>query len=222
MPKLKYLLLVLFCFNLLSPFCRAENSFLDKQVEELTKPQLKANLSVKANSSAGQNINPLDKIENQTAEKPKKVSNSSKTAGTQAKTKTTVKKTKTNNLDNKLAPVALTEPTVPETKTEAETDDKELNKIAKERKQNTDKTIDAINFIQPSLSLSAEEQNKIDLALTRSEQEQLTILWRSTLERNKTIHFIVQKLAPEDQAKKKNPVLSQVLNTAILLKLLVI
>ncbi|MDX1918129.1 MAG: hypothetical protein SFT81_03180 [Candidatus Caenarcaniphilales bacterium] len=95
----------------------------------------------------------------------------------------------------------------------------ELNLITKDRKKTADKTIDAINFIQPSLALTPDDKARIDQALTRAEQEQLIILWRATLERNKTIHFIVEKLAPDNQNKKKNQVLAQVLNTAVFLPL---
>lgn len=101
--------------------------------------------------------------------------------------------------------------------TEDQKDEDELNQITKGNKKNKKEIIDTINFIQPSLELSQEDMVKVDLALSRAEQEQLTILWRATLERNKTIHFIVEKLTPDDQNKKKNQVLSQILNTAIFL-----
>lgn len=87
----------------------------------------------------------------------------------------------------------------------------DTNKIKKEG------MIDVMNFIQPSIEISKDEQTKIDSALSKVEQEQLLILWRATLERNKTIRFIVQKLAPNEDDKKKNQVLSQILNTAVFL-----
>ncbi len=102
-------------------------------------------------------------------------------------------------------------------KTEKEKEKSELKKITDESKEQGKKNLDIINFIQPSVELNKDEQALIDYALTRTEQEQLTILWRATLERNKTIRFIVQKLTPEDKNQKKNQVLSQILNTAIFL-----
>jgi len=95
--------------------------------------------------------------------------------------------------------------------------DQNLKTVIESSKRNQKKTIDAINFIQPSLSLTAKEKDQLDQVLSRAEQEQLIILWRATLERNKTIHFIVQKLSPESNLSKKNTVLSRVLNTAIFL-----
>lgn len=204
MLKLKYLLCIaLFCSGLLSPFSKAENSFLDSQYTQA---------KLKANSKTIVSDNPLNELEeNSKIESQKTVSSKNKTL----QSKKQISKPK-NDKDKSLAPVELEKTPSGNEEVKPE-ENKELNKITEERKENTEKTIDAINFIQPSLSISKEEQNKIDLALTRAEQEQLTILWRATLERNKTIHFIVQKLAPEGQTKKKNQVLSQVLNTAIFL-----
>jgi len=99
----------------------------------------------------------------------------------------------------------------------SEKENTELKQITDESKQQGKKNLDIINFIQPSVELNKDEQALINYALTRTEQEQLTILWRATLERNKTIRFIVQKLTPEDKNEKKNQVLSQILNTAIFL-----
>jgi 5S rRNA maturation endonuclease (ribonuclease M5) len=93
----------------------------------------------------------------------------------------------------------------------------QLQGIVRNSKQNTRKTIDALNFIQPSLDLSEEQQDKVDQTLTRAEQQQLLVLWRATLSRNKTINFIVQKMAPETDKQKKARMLSHVLNTAVLL-----
>lgn len=94
----------------------------------------------------------------------------------------------------------------------------ELINIIKDKSTEQKQWIDTMNFIQPSVvSDNPEIQNKADLLLTRTEQEQLLILWRSTLERNKTIRFIVQKLAPDNTNNKRNQVLSQVLNTAVFL-----
>jgi|GEM_PF-3576165 len=95
----------------------------------------------------------------------------------------------------------------------------ELDSIVKKRKKKKEAVIDTINFINPSVNLSKEQKEKVDLVLSQAEQEQLLILWRATLERNKTIRFIVNKLAPTSNQKKKNKILSQVLNTAIFLPL---
>jgi len=99
----------------------------------------------------------------------------------------------------------------------AEQANNELSNITKKNDKEKQGAIDTINFIQPSLDLTEDEQDKVDIFLSRAEQEQLLVLWRSTLERNKTIRFIVQKLAPETEDKKRNQVLSQILNTAVFL-----
>ncbi len=93
----------------------------------------------------------------------------------------------------------------------------ELQNIVLDRKSDKEEAIDTINFIQPSIELSDEQKDKVDIMLTKFEQEQLLILWRATLERNKTIRFIVQKLAPVSDDQKKAQILSQILNTAVFL-----
>lgn len=104
------------------------------------------------------------------------------------------------------------------TSSSSQTTEDELVNVIKEKQKDKKEWIDTVNFIQPSSIAENEElQNKVDQALTRSEQEQLLILWRATLERNKTIRFIVQKLAPDNANAKRNKVLGQILNTAVFL-----
>lgn len=74
-----------------------------------------------------------------------------------------------------------------------------------------------LNFIQPSLQLTSEEQTAINEFFSRNEQEQLTNLWKSTIERNKTIQFIVQKLTPANTTQEGNSLLSKSLGAAIFL-----
>lgn len=74
-----------------------------------------------------------------------------------------------------------------------------------------------LNFIQPSLQLTVEEQTAINEFFSRNEQEQLTNLWKSTIERNKTIQFIVQKLTPANTTQEGNSLLSKSLGAAIFL-----
>lgn len=104
------------------------------------------------------------------------------------------------------------------TETNTTDQDAELINIIQEKQKDKKEWIDTVNFIQPSaISGNEELQNKVDKALSRAEQEQLLILWRATLERNKTIRFIVQKLAPDNDNNKRNKVLGQILNTAVFL-----
>jgi hypothetical protein len=76
---------------------------------------------------------------------------------------------------------------------------------------------EGLNFIQPSIALTGEEQQAIDEFFSRNEQEQLLNLWKSTIERNKTIQFIVQKLSPANSPQEGNSLLSRTLGAAIFL-----
>ena len=76
---------------------------------------------------------------------------------------------------------------------------------------------EGLNFIQPSLVLTEEEQKAIDEFFSRNEQEQLLNLWKSTIERNKTVQFITQKLAPLESPQAKNSLLSRTIGAAIFL-----
>ncbi len=76
---------------------------------------------------------------------------------------------------------------------------------------------EGLNFIQPSLQLTEEEQKAIDEFFSRNEQEQLLTLWKATIERNKTIQFIIQKLTPTDSQQQANSLLSKSLGAAIFL-----
>ncbi len=194
----------------------ADETFLDAQVNQL--------MDVKTQSSSAV----ATKTENTQTKQVQKTNSSNQTVVARAfsrksatKTQKSVVKSPSLVKEDLSKPVSLNEETNTPAKTEVTSKEadanKELNKITKDRKKNTEKTIDAMNFIQPSMTITKDEQSKVNMALTRAEQEQLTILWRSTLERNKTIHFIVEKLTPDDQNKKKNQVLSQILNTAIFL-----
>ncbi len=76
---------------------------------------------------------------------------------------------------------------------------------------------EGLNFIQPSLALTPEEQQAIDEFFSRNEQEQLLNLWKSTIERNKTIQFIIQKLSPANSPQEGNSLLSKTLGAAVFL-----
>ena len=76
---------------------------------------------------------------------------------------------------------------------------------------------EGLNFIQPSLQLTTDEQKAIDEFFSRNEQEQLLNLWKATIERNKTIQFIVQKLSPAESTQAGNSILSKTLGAAIFL-----
>ncbi|MDX1920019.1 MAG: hypothetical protein SFU25_04700 [Candidatus Caenarcaniphilales bacterium] len=219
-------------------------TFLDDKVNEVTEENLKTSpksgqqpiqQSVKKVSTLTNQSSSIEtsssKVTNESAGQTKEKSKFLRRKKQTLQRKNPATNTKTPNssdsLDESLTPVNIngdsTTPSdeIPEVSTKGAStntkSDKELKQITKERQKNTQKTIDAINFIQPSLELTKEEQQQVDIALTRAEQEQLTILWRATLERNKTIRFIVEKLTPESKDKKKNQILSQVLNTAIFL-----
>ena len=76
---------------------------------------------------------------------------------------------------------------------------------------------EGLNFIQPSLALTSDEQKAIDEFFSRNEQEQLSNLWKATIERNKTIQFVIQKLAPANSPQEANSLLSKTLGAAIFL-----
>lgn len=76
---------------------------------------------------------------------------------------------------------------------------------------------EGLNFIQPSLELTEEEQKAIDEFFSRNEQEQLLNLWKATIERNKTIQFIIQKLNPVANTQQGNSILSKTIGAAIFL-----
>jgi hypothetical protein len=200
-----------------------QKTFLDEQVSQQTKPKIASATENTTKTALSQGVT-QDK-QTETIEKKGLFRKKTKKAPTK-QTKTSQTKTTKQSLEA----VSIDElEKTPKTETTKKTGEvsknnlkdteanKELKKITKDRKKNTEKTIDALNFIQPSVTISGEDQARIDTALSRAEQEQLTILWRATLERNKTIHFIVQKLTPDSANQKKNQVLSQILNTAIFL-----
>lgn len=77
--------------------------------------------------------------------------------------------------------------------------------------------VEGLNFIQPSIALTKEEQDSIDEFFTRNEQEQLLNLWKATMERNKTIQYIIQKLSPANSPQEKKSILSKTIGAAIFL-----
>lgn len=92
-----------------------------------------------------------------------------------------------------------------------------INELKTKREELYKAEVEGLNFIQPSLQLTEEEQNAIDEFFTRNDQEQLLNLWRATIERNKTIQFIIQKLTPADSPAKTNSVLAKTIGAAIFL-----
>ena len=92
-----------------------------------------------------------------------------------------------------------------------------LSDLETKRKELQQAEEEGLNFIQPSLSLTPEEQKAIDEFFSRNEQEQLLVLWKATIERNKTIQFIVQKLTPASSPQSGNSLLSKTLGAAIFL-----
>ena len=94
---------------------------------------------------------------------------------------------------------------------------KNLSELQQKYKELQKEEIEGINFIQPSLELSQDEQKSIDEFFSRNEQEQLINLWRATIERNKTIQFIVQKLSPANSPKEANSLLGRTIGAAIFL-----
>ena len=94
---------------------------------------------------------------------------------------------------------------------------KDLSGLKSKREELHKAEVEGLNFIQPSIELSSEEQKAIDEFFTRNEQEQLLNLWKATTERNKTIQFIIQKLTPASSEKEANSLLSRTLGAAIFL-----
>ncbi len=94
---------------------------------------------------------------------------------------------------------------------------KDLKGLESERDELKKAEVAGLNFIQPSLALTEEEQKAIDEFFSRNEQEQLLNLWKSTIERNKTIQFIIQKLTPANSPQAANSILSRTLGAAIFL-----
>src|SRR3989338_4052670 len=94
---------------------------------------------------------------------------------------------------------------------------KDLKGLESERDELKKAEVAGLNFIQPSLALTEEEQKAIDEFFSRNEQEQLLNLWKSTIERNKTIQFIVQKLTPANSPQEANSLLSKTIGAAIFL-----
>ena len=96
-------------------------------------------------------------------------------------------------------------------------EEKDLSKLKSERSELQKQEEEGLNFIQPSLALTEEEQKAIDEFFSRNEQEQLLNLWKATIERNRTIQFIVQKLTPLDSPQKANSLLSKTIGAAVFL-----
>ena len=92
-----------------------------------------------------------------------------------------------------------------------------LSELEVRRKELQKAEEEGLNFIQPSLALTSEEQKAIDEFFSRNEQEQLLNLWKATIERNKTIQFIVQKLTPANTPQQANSLLSKTIGAAIFL-----
>ena len=93
----------------------------------------------------------------------------------------------------------------------------EMSDLEIKRKDLQKEEEEGLNFIQPSLALTGEEQQAIDEFFSRNEQEQLLNLWKATIERNKTIQFIIQKLGPANSPQEGNSLLSRTLGAAIFL-----
>jgi len=95
--------------------------------------------------------------------------------------------------------------------------DKGFSELELKRKELQKEEAEGLNFIQPSLVLTSEEQKAIDEFFSRNEQEQLLNLWKATIERNKTIQFIIQKLTPAVTPQAGNSILSKTIGAAIFL-----
>ena len=93
----------------------------------------------------------------------------------------------------------------------------DLPSLESRRKELQKSEEEGLNFIQPSLQLTVEEQKAIDEFFSRNEQEQLLNLWKATIERNKTIQFIIQKLTPAESPQQANSLLSRTIGAAIFL-----
>ena len=193
------------------PFFVSSQTFWEEEVEKSTQKSDSNLVKAKQELSQTTKISDTPKKTTKAEVKNKKTSPKVKPLVIEKQNKADKDITKPIELENK-------KDIIPQTPvSEKEKESTELKKITDESKEQGKKNLDIINFIQPSVELNKDEQALINYALTRTEQEQLTILWRATLERNKTIRFIVQKLTPEDKNQKKNQVLSQILNTAIFL-----
>ena len=94
---------------------------------------------------------------------------------------------------------------------------KDLTSLKSSREELHTAEIEGLNFIQPSLTLTEEEQKAIDEFFTRNEQEQLLNLWRAAIERNKTVQFIIQKLTPANSTQQKKGILAKTVGAAIFL-----
>ena len=92
-----------------------------------------------------------------------------------------------------------------------------ISSLEQTRKELKKTEEEGFNFIQPSLALTPEEQLAIDEFFSRNEQEQLLNLWKATIERNKTIQFIIQKLSPANSPQQANSVLAKTVGAAIFL-----
>lgn len=92
-----------------------------------------------------------------------------------------------------------------------------LTELEQQRQELQRSEAEGLNFIQPSIELTQEEQKSIDEFFSRNEQEQLLNLWKATIERNKTIQFIVQKLSPADSPQQAHSLLSKTIGAAIFL-----
>ena len=92
-----------------------------------------------------------------------------------------------------------------------------LSELEVKRKELQKEEEGGLNFIQPSIALTQEEQSAIDEFFSRNEQEQLLNLWKATIERNKTIQFIIQKLSPAKTPQESNSILSKTIGAAIFL-----
>ena len=96
-------------------------------------------------------------------------------------------------------------------------DKSNISALEQTRKELQKEEEEGINFIQPSLALTPEEQSAIDEFFSRNEQEQLLNLWKATIERNKTIQFIIQKLSPANSPQQANSALAKTVGAAIFL-----
>ena len=92
-----------------------------------------------------------------------------------------------------------------------------ISALELERKELQKAEVEGLNFIQPSLEVTTEEQKAIDEFFSRNEQEQLLNLWKATIERNKTIQFIIQKLAPLESPQASHSILAKTIGAAIFL-----
>lgn len=99
---------------------------------------------------------------------------------------------------------------------QARSNDK-LSELENKRKELQRAEAEGLSFIQPSLQLTEEEEKAINEFFSRSEQEQLLNLWKATIERNKTIQFIVQKLSPANTPQQANSLLSKTIGAAVFL-----